>query len=520
MNTDILKNLYKNQMGQEPERIEQLTGSGSNRQYFRLSGKQTAIGVYGNSLDENRAFLYMAEHFRSKGIPVPQIYRKSADETCYLQEDLGDEVLFKAIEHGRTTGKFTEKEIKLLADTIRILPKIQFDGASDMDFSYCYPLSEFNRRSILWDLNYFKYCFLKATGIEFQEDYLEDDFEHLADTLLASEANTFMYRDFQSRNVIIKDNNPYFIDFQGGRKGPIYYDVASFLWQAKANLPESLRMELLQVYFEAVQAYRPIDKEVFLHNLRHFVLFRTLQVLGAYGFRGYFERKKHFIESVPFAIANLRRLLDNDYEEYPYLCKLLREMTELSQFQCKDNLTKKDNASSPTCTNQASKASTEETTSNPVTAGQKVEVATSATTTEKKALTVRVISFSYKKGIPEDPSGNGGGYVFDCRGVHNPGRYDQYKQLTGLDQPVIDFLEKDGEITTFLSHVYALADAHVARYIKRGFTHLQFCFGCTGGQHRSVYSAQHTADYIHEKFGVKVEIIHREQQIEKTLEAL
>lgn len=478
MNTDILKNLYKEQMGQEPELIEQLTGSGSNRQYFRLSGKQTAIGVCGNSLDENRAFLYMAEHFRSKGIPVPQIYRKSVDETCYLQEDLGDEILFKTIEHGRTTGQFDEREIQLLADTIRLLPKIQFEGAQDMNFSYCYPLSDFNRRSILWDLNYFKYCFLKATGIEFQEDHLEDDFEHLADTLLASEANTFMYRDFQSRNVIIKDDNPYFIDFQGGRKGPIYYDVASFLWQAKANLPESLRMELLQVYFEAVQRYRPIDKEVFLHNLRHFVLFRTLQVLGAYGFRGYFERKQHFIESVPFAIANLRRLLDKEYEEYPYLCKLLREMTELSQFQCKDQVS------------------------------------------ENKALTVRVISFSYKKGIPEDPSGNGGGYVFDCRGVHNPGRYDQYKQLTGLDQPVIDFLEKDGEITTFLSHVYALADAHVARYIKRGFTHLQFCFGCTGGQHRSVYSAQHTADYIHQKFGVKVEVIHREQHIENTLEAL
>ena len=502
MNTDILKSLYLQHTGHEPVLIEPLTGSGSNRQYFRLKDKQTTIGVCGNSLDENRAFLYMANHFRSKGLPVPEIYCQSDDETCYLQEDLGDEQLFQAIEQGRTTGKFSEREINLLADTLRELPRIQFEGAEGMDFSYCHPLSEFNKRSILWDLNYFKYCFLKATGLEFQENDLEDDFEKLADTLLTAEADTFMYRDFQSRNVIIKDEKPYFIDFQGGRKGPIYYDVASFLWQAKANLPDSLRMQLLKVYFEALQPYRKIDKEVFLHTLRHFVLFRTLQVLGAYGFRGFFEKKKHFIESVPFAIANLRRLLDTDYEEYPYLCKLLRELTEMEQFQPQETASKEKN--------QTTTAESEAT--------QNVNKSEQPEALKEKKLTVRVLSFSYKKGIPEDPSGNGGGYVFDCRGVHNPGRYEQYKQLTGLDQPVIDFLEKDGEILTFLSHVYALADAHVARYIKRGFTHLQFSFGCTGGQHRSVYSAQHTAEYIHQKFGVKVEIIHREQQIEKTLE--
>ena len=479
MNTDILKTLYKEYTGEDPEKIEALTGSGSNRQYFRLEGVQSVVGVCGTSLSENEAFLYMGRHFRSKGLPVPDILIQSDDELCYLQEDLGDESLFKAIEHGRTTGDFSPKEVQLLADTIRILPRIQFEGAEEMDFSYCHPLSDFNRRSILWDLNYFKYCFLKATGLEFQENKLEDDFEKMADVLLECEANTFMYRDFQSRNVIIKEGHPYFIDFQGGRKGPIYYDVASFLWQAKANLPEELRKELIEVYLEVLQAYCPIRKEEFLRNLRHFVLFRTLQVLGAYGFRGYFEKKRHFIESVPFAIANLRRLLGHDFTEYPYLCRMLHELTELSQFQ-----------------------------------QQKKEYS------NNKTLTVRVISFSYKKGVPEDPSGNGGGYVFDCRGVHNPGRYEQYKQLTGLDKPVIDFLEKDGEILTFLKHVYALADAHVARYMKRGFTNLMFCFGCTGGQHRSVYSAQHTAEYIHQKFGVKVEIIHREQQIENTLESL
>lgn len=343
-----------------------------------------------------------------------------------------------------------------------------------MDFSYCYPLAEFNRRSILWDLNYFKYCFLKTTGLEFQENLLEDDFEHMADALLQIQPQVFMYRDFQSRNVMLREGKPYFIDFQGGRKGPFYYDVASFLWQAKANYPDSLRQELIDEYLDALQPYHAIGKEQFLATLRHFVLFRTLQVLGAYGFRGYFEKKAHFIQSVPYAIENLRQLLETDFPEYPYLCLVLRKLTELPQF---------------------------------------------ASVRNRRKLTVRVMSFSYKKGIPEDPSGNGGGYVFDCRAVHNPGKYEQYKQLTGRDKPVIDFLEQDGEILRFLEHVDALVDAHVQRFLERGFTNLSICFGCTGGQHRSVYSAEHVARHLNEKFGVRIQLIHREQHIEQTLEA-
>lgn len=343
-----------------------------------------------------------------------------------------------------------------------------------MDFSYCYPLAEFNRRSILWDLNYFKYCFLKTTGLEFQENLLEDDFEHMADALLQIQPQVFMYRDFQSRNVMLREGKPYFIDFQGGRKGPFYYDVASFLWQAKANYPDSLRQELIDEYLDALQPYHAIGKEQFLATLRHFVLFRTLQVLGAYGFRGYFEKKAHFIQSVPYAIENLRQLLETDFPEYPYVCLVLRKLTELPQF---------------------------------------------ASVRNRRKLTVRVMSFSYKKGIPEDPSGNGGGYVFDCRAVHNPGKYEQYKQLTGRDKPVIDFLEQDGEILRFLEHVDALVDAHVQRFLERGFTNLSICFGCTGGQHRSVYSAEHVARHLNEKFGVRIQLIHREQHIEQTLEA-
>lgn len=473
MNTELLAQLYQSYTGEAPTSIEPLPGAGSNRKYFHLKGKESLIGVYGTSTEENRAFIYMARHFSQKGLPVPRILAEAADQSAYLQDDLGDISLFQFIKQGRESGNFSDEETNILKRTIRLLPQIQFEGSKDMDFSYCYPLATFNHRSVLWDLNYFKYCFLKATGLEFQENLLEDDFERMADTLLQIEPQVFMYRDFQSRNIMIREEKTYFIDFQGGRKGPFYYDVASFLWQAKANYPDSLRQELLDEYLDALRPYHAIDKEQFLTTLRHFVLFRTLQVLGAYGFRGYFEKKAHFIQSVPYAIENLRQLLETDFPEYPYLCLMLRKLTELPQF---------------------------------------------ASIRNRRKLTVRVMSFSYKKGIPEDPSGNGGGYVFDCRAVHNPGKYEQYKQLTGRDKPVIDFLEQDGEILQFLEHVDALADAHVQRFLERGFTNLSICFGCTGGQHRSVYSAEHVAHHLNEKFGIRIRLIHREQHIEQILE--
>lgn len=470
MITEQIKNLYRTYTGHEAEEVTELPSSGSNRRYFRLHGPQTLIGVSGTSIEENRAFIYMADHFRQKGLPVPEVYAQSNDQSFYLQEDLGDTLLFDAIEKGRKSSVFDESEKTLLRQTITKLPEIQFVGSDGFDFSYCYPQEEFNQRSILWDLNYFKYCFLKATGMEFQENRLEDDFLKMSDVLLRNQSATFMYRDFQSRNVMIRDGQPWFIDFQGGRKGPVYYDVASFLWQAKAKYPEDLRQELLLDYIEALRKYMPVDEKYFLSQLRHFVLFRTLQVLGAYGFRGYFEKKPHFIQSVPFAIENLRQLLKQDYPEYPYLCGLLRELTELKQFS--DDL-------------------------------------------QRRTLEVKIVSFAYKKGIPNDPTGNGGGFVFDCRAINNPGKYERYNHFTGLDEPVIRFLEEDGEITVFLEHVYDLVDASVKRYLDRGFTNLMVCFGCTGGQHRSVYSAQHLAEHLHQKFGVKVSLTHREQNIEQ-----
>ena len=459
-----------------------LTASGSNRRYYRIESEDkttSLIGVQGTSRDENHAFLYMAEHFMKKGLNVPKVLAVSDDEMNYVQQDLGNVLLFDYIAEGRKTGVFSAREKEMLRKTMRGLARFQVVGAEEFDFNQCYPQPEFNLRSILWDLNYFKYCFLKATGLDFQEDKLENEFERLAYILLQNRMNAFMYRDFQSRNVMVcKDTDgnevPYFIDFQGGRRGPVFYDVASFLWQAKANYHPDLREELVEVYLEELQKYMPVDRELFYDTLKHFVLFRTMQVLGAYGFRGYFEKKPHFLQSIPFAIDNLRHLLKHASEDYPYLIEVLQKMTEMKQFK---------------------------------------DVGV------RKPLVVRVMSFSYKKGIPADPSGNGGGFVFDCRAVNNPGKYERYTHFTGMDEPVITFLEEDGEILPFLEQAYQLVDFSVKRYMDRGFQNLMVSFGCTGGQHRSVYAAEKVAQHINEKFGVEVQLIHREQNMERVLDA-
>lgn len=472
-----LKELFRQATGKKADSEQQLTVSGSNRKYFRLKNADTSlIGVEGMSAEENRAFIYMARHFGGKGLPVPRLMAVSKDDLLYLQEDLGDTILFDYIKKGRLTGIFSPDEKAVLHRTMELLPQIQTLGAEGFDFTKCYPQPEFNRRSVLWDLNYFKYCFLKATGLEFQENRLEDNFEKLADFLLQNPTDTFMYRDFQSRNVMLLNGEPYFIDFQGGRKGPLYYDVASFLWQAKAQYGGELRGELLNTYIQSLKKYTSVNEEEFKKVLSHFVLFRLLQVLGAYGFRGYFEKKPHFLQSIPYALDNLRELMSqNDFSAYPYLMEVLREMSALKQFQ-DVNL--------------------------------------------HKPLVVKVYSFAYKKGIPNDDSGNGGGFVFDCRAINNPGKYERYSSITGLDEPVIEFLEKDGEILRMLEHTYALVDNAVKRYVERRFTNLMVCFGCTGGQHRSVYSAQKMAEHIHKKFGVEVQLIHREQNIESEFKAV
>ncbi|MCF0194074.1 MAG: phosphotransferase [Bacteroidaceae bacterium] len=463
MQNDLLYSLAEGE--QKP-----LTQAGSNRQYYRIRRNDggTVIGVVGTSREENHAFISLARHFASVGLNVPTVIAVSDDEMAYVQDDLGDVSLFEAIAEGRRSGgNYSDDEKRLIEKTIIELTRLQTLGDKGLDYSVCYPQPEMNSRNILFDLNYFKYCFLKPLNVDFHENRLQDDFEALAADLLADCGPWgFMMRDCQARNVMLSDGEPYFIDFQGGRRGPLLYDVASFLWQASARYPQALRREMFDVY----AAHLP--HAVTWEQLRRMVLLRTLQVLGAYGYRGLFERKPHFIASIPPALDNLRDVV-GEAAKYPELHAALQALLSQQTLEQK--------------------------------------------TFDNATLKVRVFSFSYKRGIPEDVSGNGGGYVFDCRSTHNPGRYAEYKQQTGLDQPVIDFLEKDGEITTFLESVYRLADAHVERYMERGFSDLMFSFGCTGGQHRSVYSAEHLAHHLNAKYGIEIELCHREQGIKRTL---
>ena len=473
MADDTLKTLFESYTGQQLTERTELPTSGSHRRYFRLKGGNISIvGVIGTSLEENRAFVAISKHFKEKGLNVPTVLAVSEDGMSYIQEDLGEKMLFDLIAQGRDSGFYNSYESNLLCRTIEQLPKIQFKGAEGLDWNVCYPQKEFDARMVDFDLNYFKYCFLKATGLEFNEGRLQDDFERLKAELLKDSDNTFLYRDFQARNVIIRDGEPYFIDYQGGRRGPIYYDVASFIWQARARYPDELKEELIRTYLRSLRSFLPVDEDHFRERLRLFVLFRTLQVLGAYGFWGYFEKKPHFLASVPFALDNLRSLIRIPFSDYPYLNSILTELTNMPQFY---------------------------------------EIAVD------KRLEVHIYSFAYKKGIPADNTGNGGGYVFDCRSVNNPGKYEHYRQFNGNDPEVIKFLEDDGEVLVFLESVYKLVDAHVQRFIERKFTHLQVCFGCTGGQHRSVFCAERLAAHLAGRYNVKVKLTHRELNIEKVL---
>ena len=494
-----IQDLYTQWAGQEPAAYDLLAKAGSNRKYARLTAHDgsTVIGVDGPSLSENACFVYLSRHFAGKGLPVPRILAESTDGHCYLQEDLGTLSLYDALASARQRGyHYDEADRQLLSRTIRLLAHVQVKGGEGLDYSRCLSPVRFDAKAAMFDLNYFKYSFFKPQDIPFDEVRLEADLERLAQDLAGAgnEDHHFLYRDFQARNVMLRREadgtlTPCFIDYQGGMEGPLHYDVASFLWQASARYSDELRGWLIGQYIDELRKLLPeVNEEQFRQRLLLFVMFRTLQVLGAYGLRGYVERKPYFLKSIPLAVANLRSLLEKGLcQPYPYLDELLRTLCAQPQFE----------------NHPATLAA-------PSTAG-------SAEQAQKPALVVRVFSFSYKKGIPADESGNGGGYVFDCRSTHNPGRYEPYKKLTGLDAPVIKFLEDDGEILTFLESVYRLADAHVERYIQRGFTDLMFSFGCTGGQHRSVYSAEHLACYLHEKYGITVRLQHREQGISRTL---
>ena len=477
---ETLTSLFGHWAGTVPETMSRLTPAGSDREYWRIrAGANTVIGVNGTSAEENRAFITLCRHFHAKGLPVPELLACSEDGMSYLQEDLGDTSLYDFLEPCRKSGMYDTGSVKLLEKVVKLLPEFQFRGAAGLDFQICYPVESFDRRSIMWDLNYFKYCFLKTTGLDFHEGRLEDDFGHLADTLLHdSPYDTFMYRDFQARNIMIRDGEPMFIDFQGGRRGPVGYDLVSLLWQARAAYPEKLRSHLTDIYIEALQRFRPTSSDSFRRELKHMILFRMLQVLGAYGFRGKFERKSQFLTGIPAAIGILESVLDEGTgkNEYPYLAELLRKMAALPEFR-----------------------------------------QIPASTADR--LTVRITSFSFRKGIPEDRTGNGGGFVFDCRSMHNPGLYDEYKPLDGSSPEVISFLDEQGEIQKFMESVYGLTDPAVEKYLSRGFTDLAVCFGCTGGRHRSVRSAECLAEHLHGKYGDRIRIVltHREMKRQREI---
>lgn len=470
-----LGDLYKELTGSYPDSIVPLAGAGSERRYFRVSGDAGEyIGTIGVSEAENDAFIYMASRFSEMGLPVPQVLVVSADRMAYLQTSAGTVSLFDYLAKSREKGEYGRHEVLLLEDIMRHLVAFHTAGYNDFDFTSCYPRGAMDARAITWDLNYFKYSFLKPAGIEFDEEKLENDFVHLVGMIESCGMDAIILRDCQSRNIMLDEQGefPVFIDFQGARKGCGLYDVVSFLWQARAAFPASLRQHLFDVYVASSPVLTSKSQSL-KENLPLFILLRTLQVLGAYGFLGLVKRKEHFIKSIPAAVDNIRELLAGNFPDLPELHRVLCLIAGNPSFR------KPAPVSGP--------------------------------------LVVTVGSFAYKMGMPEDNSGNGGGFVFDCRALHNPGRYDEYKPLTGRDEPVIKFLEERGEVQGFLSAAWSLVDYSVGRYMSRGFTSLSVFFGCTGGRHRSVYCAEQTAKHIKERFGVEVRIIHRERKISETI---
>ncbi len=470
-NKDQLISLFESHFKEEVTFFEQLPSSGSYREYARMkSDSHQVIGAYNHDIKENQAFIEFSAQFRNKGIPVPCIYAVSGDLKTYLQEDLGNTTLFDFLSRTRETEGFSVKIVDEYKKVLRQLPRIQLVAGKDLDYSYCYPREAFDKQSMMWDLNYFKYYFLKLAKIAFDEQALEDDFQAFSDYLLAVDNNAFLYRDFQSRNVMLKNGEVYFIDYQGGRKGALQYDLASLLYDAKANIPQAEREELLEFYLDELSQYKHVDREKFKSLFDGYVLIRIMQAMGAYGFRGFYEKKEHFLKSIPFALKNLETLLEKNtiQVKLPELFKVLKAVTE-SEFL---------KSISPV----------------------------------NDRLTVRISSFSYKKGIPKDPSGNGGGFVFDCRAIHNPGKYEEYKHLTGKDPQVQQFLVEKSTMSDFLVPVFSLVSHSIEVYLLRGFSHLCVSFGCTGGQHRSVYAAEKLAEYIRNNYPVTVVLHHVEQE--------
>ena len=472
---DVLNKLFEKHFHAPAERIQPLQGElgGSGRKIVRLSrGNQSAIGILYGVREENAAFLAFSRHFRRHGLPVPEIYGEDLDHGAYLEEDLGDTTLFEFLSLNRSGESIAAPVVEVYREVVAELPRFQIEAGRDLDYSVCYPRGSFDRQSIDWDLNYFKYYFLRLAAIPFNEQALEDDFDRLTNLLLEAPGDYFLYRDFQSRNVMLRGSQPFFVDYQGGRKGALQYDIASLLFDAKADLPPDLRQQLLDAYLEALSKHIKLDRDAFLRYYFAFVYVRIMQALGAYGFRGFYERKPHFLQSVPYALKNIRWLLHH--------AKLPIELpTLMSAFQ---NML----------------------------ASEKLQRLAPAAQPQTQNLLVRIFSFSFHHDLPKDDTGNGGGFIFDARSLPNPGREDRFKQLTGKDAPVIDYLNQQEGVHQYLANAVALVEASVAGYQQRGFKNLMVSFGCTGGQHRSVFLAEHLAKRLRGQAGVEVAVRHLE----------
>jgi aminoglycoside/choline kinase family phosphotransferase len=471
MSLDVLKKLFEQHFHAPPERIVPLQGElgGSGRKIIRLaSQKESAIGILYSVREENAAFLEFSKHFRRHGLPVPEIYAEDLSHGAYLEEDLGDTTLFEFLSKNRSGANIAPQVVEAYRKVVAALPRFQVEAGHDLNYDVCYPISSFDRQSIAWDLNYFKYYFLRLAGIPFNEHALEDDFSRLTEFLLSAPRDYFLYRDFQSRNIMLRNGDPYFVDYQGGRQGALQYDIASLLYDAKADLPPELRQQLLDHYLDRLSSFIPLDREAFLRHYYAYVYIRIMQALGAYGFRGFYERRVHFLQSVPYALKNLRWLLHNVRLPIPLpaLMNAFKDMLSSEKLQ--------------------------------------------ALATDADNLVVRIFSFSFHQSLPTDETGNGGGFIFDGRSLPNPGREERFKSLTGKDAPVIDYLNQQETVHQFLASVYSLVDSSLSSYQQRGFKNLMVSFGCTGGQHRSVFLAEQLAKRLLARNGLEVVVRHLE----------
>jgi aminoglycoside/choline kinase family phosphotransferase len=468
---DVLKKLFEQHFHSPVGRVQPLQGElgGSGRKIIRLAGEQfSAIGILYDVREENVAFLEFSRHFRRHGLPVPEIYAEDLSRGAYLEEDLGDTTLFEFLSKNRAGENIASEAVEAYRKVVAVLPRFQVEAGRDLNYKVCTPRASFDRQSMAWDMNYFKYYFLRLAAIPFNEQALEDDFGRLTKFLLSAERHYFLYRDFQSRNIMLRDGQPFFVDYQGGRRGALQYDIASLLYDGKADLPPELRQQLLDYYLDTLAGSIKLQREAFMQHYYAYVYIRIMQALGAYGFRGFYERKAHFLESVPYALKSLRWLHHNVKLPIPLpaLMEAFKSMLGSEKLQ--------------------------------------------SLAGEADNLTVRIFSFSFHRGLPKDDTGHGGGFVFDARSLPNPAREERFKTLTGKDAPVIDYLNQQESVGQFLAGVMSLVEASVSNYQLRGFKSLMVSFGCTGGRHRSVYLAEQLANRLRGRNGVEVVVRHRD----------